>query len=512
MLMELELSVLSLLGVALDEILLLLAIAGSGKTRGVARYHAAQTVAHSLLAGPTIALIGEIEDWMKRFACQVPVTAIHSEQGSRAVTERVRKWFEHQAKTEPPAGGILVCSHAALLNMAAPENAGEFDLFVDECPEIFEFESRRFADRTNHKMITRYIEAQPYTKGVLRLTAAYDPDFSYDRLVFIARNWPHDDHNALEQKFAANVVDPNKWVFVLEDQWNDLTLPHSAHVYKSALEVLSILHPDRFAPWKSLTVMGARANRTMLHLLWRRLFHQDFGMHPLQAGLPAQHENGHRLTIRYFWQDRATRAFLGRTAEGGGTMQAAMCRAVAKHFSDRPFLWSLPQPRDDGGVRDNFWKGGGSAFNSKLRLPGRSFGLNEWRDHCNAALLSVINFNSEQVRLLEALGLEPEAIFDALTVTILYQDLMRCNLRVPDGSGEVECVLPDGPAALALAAEFPGCRVEQMPADMIPQLIERRHGPASTGLAMTDAERQRKRRAIQRAKKDGAAFAAKEHC
>ena len=102
--------------------------------------------------------------------------------------------------------------------------------------------------------------------------------------------------------------------------------------------------------------------------------------HPLQAGLPSEHTNGDRLVIRYFFQDRATRAMLARRAQSGGTMQQAMCRSVAEYFKGRQFLWTLPQSGADGGVRDNFWKAEDGAFRPKLRLPGRSFGLNQWRE------------------------------------------------------------------------------------------------------------------------------------
>ena len=227
---------------------------------------------------------------------------------------------------------------------------------------------------------------------------------------------------------------------------------------------------------------------------------------PLHAGLAIR--SYQRRKAHYpiaLWEDRCTRAFLDRIGcHGGIKMQMALCRAVAQHFSGRDFLWSLPQPRNDGGVKDKFWRWGGGAFNHDFRLPGRSFGLNEWRQHHNLALLSVINFSSDQIRLLESLGLAPEEVFDVLTITILYQDLMRSNLRDPDGTGPVECVVPDLPAAVALAAEFPGCRVEQMPADLIPALIERRHGPAPGERTMTNAERQRKYQASQRAKKAAA--------
>ena len=112
-------------------------------------------------------------------------------------------------------------------------------------------------------------------------------------------------------------------------------------------------------------------------------------------------------------------------------MQSAMCRTVAEHFGSRPFLWTLPRPRDAGGVKDRFWKGGGTAFDPKLRLPGRSFGLNDWRNYVNVALLSVINLSGEQLRLLALLGLNKEAVFDAMTATILYQDLLGRAFAYP---------------------------------------------------------------------------------
>ena len=277
-------------------ILLLIAVAGSGKTREVACYLASLAVAHAVVAAPTIAMIRETEDWLKRFNCTVPVVAIHSDQGgSRAVMERVRKWWEEQEKKSDPRGGILVCSHAAFLDMVPPKLAGEFDLYIDEPPQVFSFATRWW--QGGHHAITRFLAADPYTDGVLRLRAGDTPN-AYDQLVYKARNRPFNEFDALVQQVAAEVIDPHRWVLVLADQWDDLVSRYSAHVYGGQLDILAIVHPDQLAPWQSATIMGARAQKTMLHLIWSKLFRQDFGTHPLQATLPARHTNGHRLTIR----------------------------------------------------------------------------------------------------------------------------------------------------------------------------------------------------------------------
>lgn len=489
-------------------IFIVVAIAGAGKTKALAMRLAAETFAKVVVAAPTIALVEEIGDWLTRFQASVPVATIHSDQSDRMVAERVRKWFEHQDEKPDPRGGILLCSHAAVLDMRPPANARYFDLVLDEVPDVFDFGSRQFV--RGHWWITRFLRADQYRPGVLRLRPIDVGGPAYERLTHIARNWPPDELDAVFQKLAAAILDPHRWVLVLEDQWLDLVTPYSPSVFGGQLDVLTILHPDRFKQWRSVTLMGARADRTMAHLLWSRLFNQRFSQHPLQRGLPARHTNGQRLIVRYFWQDRATRAMLAKNAKGGGTMQSAMCRTVAEHFGSRPFLWTLPRPRDAGGVKDRFWKGGGTAFDPKLRLPGRSFGLNDWRNYVNVALLSVINLSGEQLRLLALLGLNKEAVFDAMTATILYQDLLRSSLRVSADTGIVECVVPCLPSAKALADEFEGCKVEKMPADLIPELAGRQHGPAPSGSAMSDAERQRRHRARMREEQERHRQAAKE--
>jgi hypothetical protein len=417
----------------------------------------------------------------------------------------VWKWFEEAAKKPNPRGGILVCSHAATLDMGPPPiNAAAYDLFFDEVPDAYSFCLRRLSDGI--RWINQCVEAVPFKKGVLRLVPTPGEE---KRIDWIRRNPFGDEVNALFSDLAADLLDPMRHVFVLENRWNDLA-PFAPHVYQGEIDVLSVLHPDRFKNWRSVTMMAARADMTMTHLLWSRLFGQRFGMHPLQAGLPVRHTNGQRLTLRYFFQERATRAMLARKAEGGGTMQQAICRSVAEHYKGRSFLWTLPQSGADGGVRDTFWQGKDGAFQPRLRLPGRSFGLNLWREYHNLALLSVINLSPSQYQLLELLGTPPDDVFQALSATILYQDLFRSSLRDPKAGQPVESVMPCLPSATAVAQMLPGCRLEMMPEYLLPRLAEpQKRGPKPTGRT-PDAERQRRSRAARRAQMEHAKERAKE--
>jgi hypothetical protein len=96
------------------------AIAGSGKTRRLAEALSALDEARVVIACPTIKLISEVQDWHQKFDAEVPVTAIHSDQhGDRFVRQRIWKYFEDAVKKPDPRGGILVCSHAAILDLGA---------------------------------------------------------------------------------------------------------------------------------------------------------------------------------------------------------------------------------------------------------------------------------------------------------------------------------------------------------------------------------------------------------
>ena len=124
------------------------------------------------MACPTIKLIREVEDWLEEFDGRVPVTAIHSDQhGDRFVRQRIWKYFEDALKKPDPRGGILVCSHAAILDMGPPPiNATDYSLYFDEVPDAYSFAARRLDDGI--RWVQHLISATPYKKGVLRLQPA----------------------------------------------------------------------------------------------------------------------------------------------------------------------------------------------------------------------------------------------------------------------------------------------------------------------------------------------------
>jgi hypothetical protein len=255
------------------------------------------------------------------------------------------------------------------------------------------------------------------------------------------------------EEFWSSLIDPHTYVLCPAEQWTDLTRRGSPQKLGGTLNCVTILSPAAFAQWQQVVVMGARARKTLTYLIWQRMFRVAFVPHPLQAQLPAAHLNGSRLTIRYFWSERATRSMLKQRSTQGISMQHAMIASTADFFGNTRFIWSLPVD-GEGAVKSGFWTKS-SAFASRLRIPGRSHGLNSLRQYHNVALLSVINLPPAHFGLMEALGISDDEVTECFAFALLYQDLLRSSLRDPDATAPVTAIVPDLASALALQTELP---------------------------------------------------------
>jgi hypothetical protein len=165
------------------------------------------------------------------------------------------------------------------------------------------------------------------------------------------------------------------------------------------------------------------------------------------------------------------------------------------------------------GVKNEFFEpmakagAGNRPFDSRLRLPGRTHGLNRFRAFDNAALLSVVNFTPNQYEMLHQLGLSDAEIDRSFGHNIVYQDALRCSLRERDLRTRVNIVVVDRATADDLGAEFPGCTVKALPLELVPTpAIRRKPGPkAKAGVDPKSTSRVRAMRARLREARERAA-------
>lgn len=501
--------------------LLVNTIAGAGKTRKLAGQEARPHAGRTLIAAISIDLIREIEGALCEFGAVREVFSAHSQQGPR-VKKRIQKFLRDKG---PLANFILTITHTAAMDPGQLMSVAEMttmDLVFDEIPDAVNF--LRINAPRRHSIISQHLVAAPFGSGnlgagILRLKSADDdagdPASAYSRLRRLAINRPYDDSERQFQDLAAALIDAGRDVYVMAEVWQGLLMGSTE--IGGEVDFLIVARPDMFKHFRSVTMMGARADRSLTYNIWRRLYHTRFHAHPLQAQLPTHHHNGTSLTIYYAFEERVSRAFLDKKTSDGLTMFDALALNVARFYADRlpgaEFVWSAPQRRVENGVQtgvpDNFFgklraqskRADGQpskAFDPSLRLPGRTHGLNRFRHHDHVVLLSVINFSPQQAEILSRLGFQQDELLDIFAFNVLYQDLLRGSLRDPVVRPRTGFV-PDLPSAHSLASSFVGCRIERLPDQYVPVVkAASSRGPQPSGNAMSANERQRKRRERQR--------------
>jgi hypothetical protein len=496
-------------------VLLIVAPAGAGKTvswavaiaaRGVRRPAVMRPdqVLHVILASPTIQLIEQTAQALVANGLTAPiVTVVHGEVAKAGVAKAMRRYFD---ETPADHDAVLLCSHAAIFDTPLPPDPQTWDIVFDEMPDAVTFLSIDAPD--THFHLTRYVTVTDLAGDRMCHLTPHGDEYAMERLARIARNRPFDGGLVHLQELARALISGHT-VLVPSAQWRDLIMPPPAggKPFAGHLDVLSIVSPTWFQQYHSVTMMGARCLTHFTALLWKKIWGVDFREDD-RFGLLSKHTHrqSSRLTIHWIFEERATRAFLARRAQGGDNLFLATCRAIAAFHVDEPFLWSAPQPGDgrEHGVADAFWRRSGGeppqAFDPMLRLPGRAHGLNrpEFIETCSVALLSVVNFTPAQFDILYDLELTDNEIDKALAFDVAYQDACRCNIRQIDGTRPVHITVLDEATAMDIATGFDGCRVEKYPDHLIPrparQSVSKR-GPAATGTAKSNTERSRAWRA-----------------
>lgn len=479
-----------------------------------------------IISCPTKELIDQYKEMLVKAGLpnRNVIKDIHSDTGSATVRVQLREYFRrlHLAREHP---AILLCTHAAMA-MERPDefeldddgnevtiwNPEDWTLCWDEAPEMLQFEE--MIAPFEHRIWSQYMRVVPFGANLYRVLPALDfPDWYMsvndkiptpkDLLRVMGRNRPYDQHREPSKVLCAAVANPHKLVLVRPDEWDQLVSrgPKGGEGWlEGHLNVMIVADPQAYGVYRRVIIMGARVKDTMACILWRALWDTKFVDHPLMKELPQRHTNGKRLRIHYIFEERATRTFMAKKGTGFKTMFLECAAAVARDIEPKKMdnaIWAAPRPREDSlhGVKSEFFRGirtalahrgiklKGNHYQSSLRLPGKSFGLNKFLKRHVVVLLSVLHFTPEQHEMLQSIGLSDEQIDRAFQFNANYQDALRCNLRVTEASpnigekGDLEAVapvgtvhvyVPDRASAEDLAGDFEGCRIERLPDSLIP--------------------------------------------
>lgn len=455
------------------------AFAGSGKTYQALRWaltEAAIDRRKTVIVFKSKELIQQAHDDARAYAeqmnLQVPITVLHSSANFR-VHQPIsvsRQIHTHLSNASPKQGEILMITEAAFLNLQHWPKRYQWSIICDEIPDITPAMQVNLPE--NHHLLTQHLQLQ---KGNGRYSEIGFNGAGKAALTDIAENPNRDDVNKVLAPLAKRLVHPQYRCFVLTKQYETL-INQQGDAKRRQLEVFSLLQPGIFGTgsfrdaagdpavgdiqdsFKDVIIMGAGFDISLMANIWPGLDvqfepHTELG----QKLRYTQHSCGHRLLIRYVFEQDWSKYFAGSVSEFDGSEVENfefLQQTCQREFDDEPFAYLCNTDRDADLQ---------AAFSSNAQqLPNAPWGLNDYQAIHNVGILSALNPTPAHLGFLNFLCRDADDVRDALFHSHVYQAVMRCSLRDLKSNAPVKVVVPDVKSAQALASYFPGCRVEQL--------------------------------------------------
>ena len=279
-----------------------------------------------LFCQPTVELIEQTAVNLRAAYPQIIVKTIHKDNSpTTPVKDIIKALF-----AERPDEYILLITQSALERITADFDRDRWHLIVDEIPNVTRCFDENLPER--HDIITDLIDASPGTDAQYDLLTAEDAEI----LEEIAKN---ENKDAVWEKFKelANTLLSPRWDSYVDREVYDKLVNGSGS--RRRLNVFSILKPDIFEGFRSVTLAGACFKDSLLYRYWSKL-----GVKFVTAANSnlryEQHENGNELTILWAIEKNWSK-WLMRRGEGEGQVLKMMEEAVLKEFCNSSFLYRV---------------------------------------------------------------------------------------------------------------------------------------------------------------------------
>ncbi|WP_159351359.1 DEAD/DEAH box helicase family protein [Roseomonas harenae] len=423
------------------------AVCGAGKTFAISHRSIRQALAghRVLIVQPTLELLEQtittIEKHCAEQGVTVRVRAIHGENSTSVVADIVRH-MQH-----PEFGGeIFLITHAAheRLPFVPTQN---WHLVYDEVPQVVWCAEMNLT--CHHRLLTDGFEVSPSGYPECDLVEAASGGY----LARIIKAAEHDDVDAVLSEVASRVTSRHWQVYVDSEQYSNLTENHG-NTKRRKLSLFGVMQPSLMEGYRSVTLLSADADESALYLIWSRMnvgFSEDTELNASLRFLT--HENGDLITIRYLTKDDWSKRLRDREMEGKKVLRYA-ADAVLETFGNEEFCYLA-----NNDVPQGIW---GQASRRAHRLPNSAHGINTYQRFHNVALLSALNPTSSHFAFLSLLGLDGDAVKNAITRSALYQAACRISIRNPEDRSPKTVIVPDLNTAAWLQGKFPGAVIENL--------------------------------------------------
>ncbi|WP_238271848.1 DEAD/DEAH box helicase [Methylobacterium cerastii] len=417
---------------------------GSGKTTAIYRkaIKLAKAGESVLIVQPSRQLIRQTVSDLRAEDSSVHVEAIYKGEtpGDGGVEGNVGGKIISYLTCPFPGGQILFVTAVSLTMLGFFANKQDWNVFVDEVPNLL-VEHHLVVPNT-HALLTDHLILTPKGSEYGLLVPR-----SGGKLASISRNKNKDINFKSFNKLARSLISNHYDTYVKIKAYSDLVEGRSE---QTELRAWSVLKPDIFKEFASVTIAGARIQDSLLFKHWENegvRFVQD---HSLDKDLLyTDHENGEFVNFYYGTEKDYSKFERNKDNE---KVRLAIITAVIDQLKDQPFGWIENE--------DRVGESPLSDVPDNIKIPAASHGLNCFRELHNAVILGAYNYTPETGRFIEQVcHVSRDEQRDGFCHQNLYQAACRISVRVHGDQTPKRIFVPDRKAAEWLADRFPGSSV-----------------------------------------------------
>ncbi|MCJ2105919.1 DEAD/DEAH box helicase [Methylobacterium sp. E-041] len=425
---------------------------GSGKTTGIYRQavRLAETGANVLIVQPSRRLIRQTVEELRGENTSIHVEAIYKAEtdGDGGVEGSVGAKIIAHLACPYPYGQILFVTSVALAALDFFPKKQDWKVFVDEVPGMLV--EHYLTIPNTHSIITSHLVLVPKGPEYGLLVAREG-----GKIDAISRNKGNDINLKSFDKLSRCIRSKNYDTYVKIKSYNHLLEGRSE---QTDLRAWSVLKPEVFRGFASVTIAGARIQDSLLFKHWENegvLFILD---HSLDEDLLyLDHENGKYVTFYYGTEKDYSKA--ERNKEGD-RVRLEMIKIIIERLDGQPFGWIENEDRKE---ENPFSKVPGN-----MKIPATSHGLNSFKNLHNAVILGAYNYNPETARFIKRVcHVSRDEQRDGFCHQNLYQAACRISVRVHGDTTSKKIFAPDRKSAEWLSDRFPGSSIVSLGIDSV---------------------------------------------
>ncbi|MCA0920233.1 DEAD/DEAH box helicase family protein [Pseudooceanicola nanhaiensis] len=406
---------------------------GSGKTQAVLEHIRDNLGVGYILVAPTIMLCEEVYKRALKVLVNHPEyinngplrLIVTDEQKDEGVYQRAVKACDDFDDATPPIIILTTKTFEYLVDHLQDHFKARFDVFIDEgLPPI---RLVRFApgDKSSYldflSINENHLATPANGKREILEWAAFTPNKLYGQQLDHLNTAPFRD-------IAELVLSPHFDAFLWETD--------------KSIEVIGVFSPQKLLPFRSITLVVAIFERTLLPLLWEKRYGISFENSPAAANLFDAHTaKGAQMAV---WHvlcegDLPSKNNLERNFETHETNEPdprkqvifEAARQINARFPDGAYCWAA----------NTSFKNTDSVLEGK-RMPANSSGLNEYKNFDTVVSLVCINPPPwAKHRMLELFDLDQDQLYELWRFSHTYQTIGRCSLRVRERENPINVVV-----------------------------------------------------------------------